>query len=80
MRWRVFLAGELVPDKSVVVGFDDGYLDNWVYAIRCWSNTACMPYCFFTRWLGEGPLRPHAGQGTYTVARLPEPPCQQDGH
>jgi peptidoglycan/xylan/chitin deacetylase (PgdA/CDA1 family) len=27
-----FLAGEPLPDKSVLITFDDGYLDNYVYA------------------------------------------------
>ena len=32
MRWRVFWRVSQLPDKSVVISFDDGYLDNWVYA------------------------------------------------
>ena len=38
-----FLAGEPVPAKSVVLTFDDGYLDNWVHAHRCCNGTALGP-------------------------------------
>lgn len=34
-----FLAGKPVPAKSVVLTFDDGYLDNWFTRIRCLQNT-----------------------------------------
>jgi peptidoglycan/xylan/chitin deacetylase (PgdA/CDA1 family) len=58
-----FLAGRRVPDKSVLVTFDDGYLDNWVYAhpvLARYGQTATL----FTvsGWVGDGPVRPHAGQ------------------
>ncbi len=31
-QYAGFLAGKPVPRKSIVITFDDGYLDNWVYA------------------------------------------------
>lgn len=31
-QFKGFLAGQPLPDKSVLLTFDDGYLDNWVYA------------------------------------------------
>ena len=66
-----FLAGEPVPDKSVVISFDDGYLDNWVYAHPVLEQYGLHAVLFLiTRWLGEGPLRPHAGQGN-----TPLPAC-----
>jgi peptidoglycan/xylan/chitin deacetylase (PgdA/CDA1 family) len=66
-----FLAGEPVPAKSVVVSFDDGYLDNWVYAHPVLEQYGLHAVLFLiTRWLGEGPLRPHAGQGN-----TPLPAC-----
>jgi peptidoglycan/xylan/chitin deacetylase (PgdA/CDA1 family) len=58
-----FLAGAKVPNKSVLITFDDGYLDNWVYAhpvLQRYGQTATL----FTvsGWVGDGSVRPHAGQ------------------
>lgn len=65
-----FLAGEPVPDKSVVITFDDGYVDNWVHAHPVLQATGLHAVLFvITRWLTDGPVRHHAGQPA------PLPPC-----
>lgn len=59
-----FLAGEPAPKKSVVLTFDDGYLDNWVYAHPVLKRYGMKAILFgITGFIGEGPARPHAGQG-----------------
>ncbi|PWF23109.1 polysaccharide deacetylase family protein [Corticimicrobacter populi] len=58
-----FLAGELVPEKSVLITFDDGYLDNWVYAHPVLQRHGMHAVLFqVTGWTHDGPSRPHAGQ------------------
>jgi len=57
------LASGVVPKKSVLITFDDGYLDNWVYAhpvLQAHGQRATL--FLITGWLGDGPARPHAGQ------------------
>lgn len=57
------LASGVVPKKSVLVTFDDGYLDNWVYAHPVLKEFGQRATLFLiTGWIGDGPLRPHAGQ------------------
>ncbi len=52
-----------VPKKSVLVTFDDGYLDNWVYAHPVLKEFGQRATLFLiTGWMGEGAVRPHAGQ------------------
>lgn len=56
-------AGEPVPDKSVLITFDDGYLDNWVYAHPILKRHGMKAVLFVvTEWVGDGPVRNHAGQ------------------
>lgn len=65
-----FLAGEAVPHKSVVLTFDDGYLDNWVHAhplLAQYGMTALM--FVVSSWLQDGPVRACAGAG-----RIPATP------
>ena len=59
---QVLASGE-VPKKSVLVTFDDGYLDNWVYAHPVLKEFGQRATLFLiTGWMGEGAVRPHAGQ------------------
>ncbi len=59
-----FLAGQPLPKKSIVVSFDDGYLDNWVYAHPVLQEFGQKAVLFLaTGWLGDGPVRPAAGSG-----------------
>lgn len=56
-----FLAGEPLPAKSVAITFDDGYLDNWVYAHPAMAEFGLHGAIFLvTGWIGDGPPRPHA--------------------
>jgi peptidoglycan/xylan/chitin deacetylase (PgdA/CDA1 family) len=58
-----FFAGRPVPRRSVVITFDDGYLDNYVYAwpvLREFGLTATI--FLVTGWTGEGPTRAVAGE------------------
>lgn len=57
------LASGEIPRKSVLVTFDDGYLDNWVYAHPVLQEFGQRASIFLiTGWLGDGPPRPQAGQ------------------
>lgn len=53
-----FLAGEPMPKKSVVITFDDGYLDNWLFAHPVLQRYGLKAVLFaVTGWLGEGAAR-----------------------
>ncbi len=54
-----FLSGKPVPAKSILITFDDGYLDNWVYAhpiLKKYNMRATM--FIVTGVIGDGPARP----------------------
>lgn len=59
-----WFAGEPLPGKSVMLTFDDGYLDNWVHAHPVLQAHGLTALCFLvTGWPGEGAPRAHAGSG-----------------
>lgn len=70
--FAAFLRGECeVPEKSVLITFDDGYLDNYVHAYPILQKFSLHAVLFVvTGWIGEGPARPHAGM----QARPPDCP------
>jgi len=58
------LAGKPVPARSMLITFDDGYLDNWVYAYPLLKKYGFRAVVFLvTSWVGEGPVRKVLGQG-----------------
>lgn len=68
------LEGRPVPPRSVLITFDDGYLDNWVYAAPLMKRYGFHGVIFLvTSWIGEGPPRPQLGQNA-----LPETPSHRD--
>jgi len=72
-QYADFLAGKPVPRKSIVITFDDGYLDNWVYAHPILQKYGMHAVVFVvTGWMGEGPLRPHAGQPGAALPATPD--------
>lgn len=59
-----FLSGKPVPRKSVLLTFDDGYLDNWVYAHPVLQRYGMKAILFtITGLITDGPVRAHAGEG-----------------
>jgi peptidoglycan/xylan/chitin deacetylase (PgdA/CDA1 family) len=57
------LASGQIPKKSVLITFDDGYLDNWIYAHPVLQEFGLHATIFLiTGWIGDGEKRPHAGQ------------------
>jgi peptidoglycan/xylan/chitin deacetylase (PgdA/CDA1 family) len=57
-----FLNGKPLPEKSVMITFDDGYLDNYLYAHPVLQAFGLKAVLFIiTGWLGEGEPRhlPH---------------------
>jgi len=71
-EFSAFLAGSPVPKKSVLLTFDDGYLDNWVYAHPVLERYGMSAILFtITGLIGDGAVRPHAGQGKAL------PPCPE---
>lgn len=66
-----FLAGHPLPAKSVMLTFDDGYLDNYVYAYPILRRHGLHGVIFLvTGWIGDGPARPHLD----SADPLPETP------
>ena len=66
-----FLRGEDVPAKSIVITFDDGYLDNWVHAHPVLERHGFTALCFLvSSWPGEGSVRPNASQATTALPPL----------
>lgn len=64
-----YLAGGSLPAKSIVLTFDDGYLDNWVHAHPVLQRHGFTALCFLvTSWPGDGAPRVHAHSG----GELPE--------
>lgn len=52
-----------VPARSVLITFDDGYLDNYVHAFPIMQQLGLHGVIFVvTGWIGEGAPRPHAGE------------------
>ncbi|HEX7385664.1 MAG TPA: polysaccharide deacetylase family protein [Castellaniella sp.] len=63
------------PRRSVLITFDDGYLDNWVYAAPLLQRYGLRATVFVvTGWLGQGAVRPQLGEGK----ALPETPEHHD--
>src|SRR5690606_34241856 len=59
-----FLAGEPMPEKSVVLTFDDGFLDNWVYAHPLLARYGMRAVLFaITGQIGDGPCRANLDSG-----------------
>ena len=71
------LAGRSVPDKSVLITFDDGYLDNWVYAHPILKRYGLHAVMFLvTGWAGDGPVRPCLGESADLPAAPAHPQCK----
>lgn len=70
-----FLTGESLPAKSVVVSFDDGYLDNWVHAHPVMAEYGLRGVIFIISGrIGEGAARQHAPpRKVGAVATAPTP-------
>lgn len=53
-----------MPSRSVVLTFDDGYLDNYIFAYPILKRLGLNAIIFtVTGWIGEGPVRNHSGRG-----------------
>ncbi len=70
-EFAAFMAGTaLLPKKTVLITFDDGYLDNWVYGHPVLERYGFSAILFaITGLIGHGAPRPHAGESA------PLPPC-----
>ncbi len=72
-QYAGFLAGAPVPRKSILITFDDGYLDNWVHAHPILQKYGMHAVVFVvTGWMGQGEVRPHAGMAGATLPATPD--------
>jgi len=77
-QFAAFLGGESAPDKSVLLTFDDGYLDNWVYAFPALREHGFSAVVFLvTDWVKDGPRRPHAGESAARPATPDHNECKR---
>ncbi len=73
-EFAAFLRGAPVPPKSLLLTFDDGYLDNWVYAHPVLQRYGLSAMLFIvTGLIGNGRVRPVHGQGP----AVPDCPAHQ---
>jgi len=73
-EFAAHLEGKPAPPRSILITFDDGYLDNWIYAYPLMKRYGFKGVIFLvTSWIGEGGVRPHLGQN-----ELPETPSHRD--
>lgn len=73
-----FLKGEPVPEKSVVLTFDDGYLNNFVYAhpiLQKYNLHALM--FLITKHIHEGGIRPVMGSSDVLPSSPGHYECQR---
>ncbi|MCZ4329949.1 polysaccharide deacetylase family protein [Castellaniella denitrificans] len=71
-EFAAHLAGAAAPERSVLITFDDGYLDNYVHAWPLLREYGFHAVIFLvTSWIGDGPARPCADE---RGAALPETP------
>ena len=57
-EFAAYIDGHAVPKKSVLITFDDGYLDNWVYAHPLLKKYGFNALIFLvTSWVKDGPIR-----------------------
>lgn len=76
--YAAFLAGAPTPAKSIVLTFDDGYLNNWLYAHPILARYGMKGVMFLvTSWMADGPLRPHA-EGPGGVQAVPFTPGHRE--
>ena len=61
---EAFLSGHALPDKSVMITFDDGYLDNYVHAYPVLRQHGLHAVVFVvTDWIGDNStIRPLTGE------------------
>ena len=53
-----FLGGAALPERAVMITFDDGYLDNYLFAYPILKRHGLHAVLFgVTDWLGDGPAR-----------------------
>lgn len=71
-QFLAFIEGRgQAPRRSVLITFDDGYLDNYVYAFPVMQKLGLRGVIFaVTGWIGEGAARAHSGMKAADV-----PPC-----
>ena len=73
-EFAAHLEGQVVPRRSVLITFDDGYLDNWVYAYPLLKKYGFNAVLFIvTSWVHYGPPRP-----TMDDADVPETPSHRE--
>jgi peptidoglycan/xylan/chitin deacetylase (PgdA/CDA1 family) len=71
-EFAAHLAGSPAPERSILITFDDGYLDNYVHAWPLLREYGFHAVVFIvTSWVGDGPARAYAGG---TELPLPEVP------
>jgi peptidoglycan/xylan/chitin deacetylase (PgdA/CDA1 family) len=70
--------GQRTPEKSVLITFDDGYLDNWTYAHPILARYGMKATIFLvTGWIHDGVCRPHAGQSRNLPLAPDHDSCKQ---
>ncbi|HUL51206.1 MAG TPA: polysaccharide deacetylase family protein [Candidatus Nitrosotalea sp.] len=77
-RFLAFLKGRgNVPAKSVLITFDDGYLDNFVHAFPVLKQYGLQAVIFLvTGWIGDGPTRSCASN--FDGSTLPPTPDHRE--